>query len=103
LKGAGPGQLWFATSAFGQPGPDRFGNAGRNTILGPGLVNYDVSVVRNFSIRERMRLELRDAFYNVTNTPHFNNPINNFNAGNFGQITSASGERDVQLAARITF
>jgi hypothetical protein len=103
LKGAGPGQLWFDTSAFGQPGANRFGNAGRNTIPGPGLVNYDVSLVRNFAIRERARLEIRGEFYNVTNTPHFNNPVNNFNAGNFGQITSAYGERDVQLGARFTF
>jgi len=103
LKGAGPGQLWFDTSAFGQPGPNRFGTAGRNSILGPGLMNYDVSLVRNFLIRERMRLEIRGEFYNLTNTPHFNNPVGNLNAGNFGQITGAFGERDVQLAARITF
>jgi hypothetical protein len=103
LKGAGPGQLWFTTSSFGQPGPNRFGTAGRNTVLGPGIVNYDVSIFRNFAVRERMRLELRAEFYNVSNTPHFSNPVNNVNAGNFGQITASSGEREVQLALRLTF
>src|SRR5262249_29453368 len=81
LKGAGPGQLWFDTSAFGQPGPNRFGTAGRNIILGPGLVNYDVAIVRNVRVRELMRVEIRAEMYNLTNTPHFGNPVANFNAG----------------------
>ena len=95
--------MWFDTSAFGQPGANRFGTAGRNVLTGPGLVNYDGSIVRNVALRERLRLEIRGELYNLTNTPHFNNPVGNVNAVNFGQITSASGEREVQLAMRLTF
>jgi hypothetical protein len=53
-----------------------------------------------------MRLEFRGEFYNLTNTPRFGNPVNNVNAGNFGQITGTlfgEGERDVQLGLRLTF
>ena len=42
LGGVGPGQPWFSTSSFALPGPNRFGSAGRNTIRGPRLTNYDV-------------------------------------------------------------
>jgi hypothetical protein len=103
LRGVGPGQFWFDTAAFGQPGPNRFGTAGRNTVRGPGIVNYDFSVFRVFRIREQTNLEFRAEFYNLTNTPHFNNPVSNFNAGNFGEITSAFGEREIQFALRLTF
>jgi hypothetical protein len=103
LGGTGPGELWFSTSSFAQPGPNRFGTAGRNTIRGPGLINYDFSVFRNFRVRERMRIEFRSEFYNLTNTPHFNSPVASFNAGNFGQVTSSYGEREIQFALRLIF
>lgn len=45
------------------------------TIRGPRLSNYDLSVFRNFAIRERVRLEHRAEFCNTTNTPHFANPV----------------------------
>lgn len=96
----GPGQLWFDTSAFAALGANRFGNAGRNIVRGPGFVNYDFSV---FAIREQMKLEFRTEFYNLTNTPRFGNPVGNVNAGNFGQLLSAAGEREVQFALRFIF
>jgi len=103
IGGAGPQQRWFDTSAFVQPGANRFGTAGRNTIRGPGLINYDFSAFRNFRVREGVRIEFRSEFYNLTNTPHFNNPVNSFNAGNFGQVTSSYGEREIQFALRLIF
>jgi hypothetical protein len=106
LGGVGPRQKWFDVTAFGQPGASRFGNTGRNTVRGPGFTNYDFSVFRIFPIRERYRLEFRSEFYNLTNTPHFANPSNNINSGNFGEITSTLGgygNREVQLALRLTF
>jgi hypothetical protein len=106
LGGVGPGQLFFDTSAFAAPSANRFGTAGRNIVRGPGFGNYDFSVFRMFPIRERARLEFRSEFYNLTNTPRFGNPVNNVNAGNFGQITGTlfgEGERDIQFALRIVF
>jgi hypothetical protein len=106
LGGIGPGQLFFDTGAFAAPGPNRFGNAGRNIVRGPGFGNYDFSVFRTFPIQEKAKLEFRAEFYNLTNSPRFANPVNNVNAGNFGQITSTlfgEGERDIQFALRIVF
>jgi hypothetical protein len=106
LGGVGPGQPWFSTSSFAVPGPNRFGNAGRNTIRGPHLSNYDFSLFRTFAIKERVRLEFRGEFYNLTNTPHFSNPTGNTSSGSFGIITSTLGgygNRQVQTALRVTF
>ena len=106
LGGIGPGQPWFSTSSFAAPGPNRFGNAGRNTIRGPHLSNYDFSAFRNFNISERYKLEFRAEFYNLTNTPHFANPNGNASSGTFGIISSTMtgyGARQIQLAMRLRF
>jgi hypothetical protein len=106
LGGVGPGQKWFDVTSFAAPGPNRFGSAGRNSIRGPSLINYDFSVFRTFPIRERVKIEFRSEFYNLTNTPHFANPSNNINTGNFGEITSTLsgyGNRQIQFALRATF
>lgn len=106
LGGTGPRQKWFDVTAFAAPGPNRFGNVGRNTVRGPGFANYDMSIFRTFPIRERWKLEFRSEFYNLTNTPHFANPSSNVNSGNFGEITSTLGgygEREIQFALRLVF
>jgi hypothetical protein len=57
-------------SAKGTP-VQMFGNSGRATIRGPGSVNFDVSVLKENNISERIRLQLRSEFFNLTNTPTF--------------------------------
>jgi hypothetical protein len=102
----GPGQIYFDTAAFAAPAANTFGNGGRNIVRGPGFTNYDFSIFRSFAIRERMKIEFRSEFYNLTNTPRFANPSNNVNAGNFGQVTgtlNGEGERELQFALRFTF
>ncbi len=108
----GPGTQWFDVTAFANPTPNRYGTAGRNTLRGPGLVNYDFSVFKSFAITENKRIEFRTEFYNLTNTPHFNQPAGNFStASSFGSITSTigangvagGGEREVQFALRFLF
>ena len=103
LGGVGRGRLWLDTTAFVAPGPNRYGNGSRNNVRGPGFVNYDLSVFRTFPVAERTRLEFRFEAYNLTNTPRFGNPVNNVNAGNFGQILGAGGEREIQSELRLMF
>lgn len=108
----GPGTQWFDVTAFATPTPNRFGTAGRNTLRGPGLVNYDFSIFKSFAITENKRIEFRTELYNLTNTPHFNQPAGNFSTpASFGAITSTigvngvagGGEREVQFALRFLF
>jgi outer membrane receptor protein involved in Fe transport len=106
LGGIGPGQPWFTTSSFLPPAPNEFGNAGRNTIRGPGLKNYDFSLFRTFAVTERFKLEFRGEFYNLTNTPHFNNPDGKVTDSTFGIVSSSLsgyGNRQIQTALRILF
>ena len=79
------GQSWFDTSGFSAPASLTFGNVGRNILTGPDLVNLDFSLFRKFAFTEHMGLELRAETFNLTNTPHFNNP-----GGTFGSATLAS-------------
>jgi hypothetical protein len=65
-----------------------------------------MSVFRIFPITEKVRLQFRGESYNLTNTPHFANPNGSFTSGNFGEITSTLGgygNREIQLALRLTF
>jgi hypothetical protein len=50
-----------------------------------------------------VKIEFRFEAYNLTNTPRFGNPVNNVNAGDFGQILTALGEREIQFALRLLF
>jgi hypothetical protein len=103
LRGTGEGKLWIDPSSFQEPAANHFGTAGRNSLRGPGFKNYDLSLFRNFRLGERIRLELRGEAYNLTNSPRWGNPVSSINDANFGQILSAGGERELQVAVRLTF
>ena len=92
--------------SFTQPDRNSLGNLGRNSVRGPGFTNYDVSLHRSFVVHQQTRLELRGEAFNITNSPHFSNPIGNVNSASFGQSISTlpyAPERKLQLAARILF
>jgi hypothetical protein len=104
LGGIGPGQPFYDPSAFRPPTGVRFGTAGRNILRGPGAVNLDLGLFREFPFRERYNLELRAEAANSTNTPHFNNPSTNISAANFLVITSAnSDQRQLRLGLRMSW
>lgn len=104
LGGVGPGSAYFDTAVFAAPAANTFGNMKRNdSINGPGYVNLDGSIFKRFAFTERIKSEIRADIFNVTNTPHFNNPSGTFGGPTFGQITSAFGERLVRFGARVTF
>jgi hypothetical protein len=70
---AGVGEQWVNPAAFcvagstGCPGNPLQGNLGRNAIYGPGFADVDLSVFKNFTIRERLHLQLRAEMFNVFN------------------------------------
>ena len=94
---------WFNTAAFSLPAQNTFGSSGRNVALGPGLVNLDVSLQKETSLHERLRLQLRVDTYNALNHPNFDLPGRIFGAANFGVITSAEYPREFQFAAKLSF
>ncbi|HXE13073.1 MAG TPA: carboxypeptidase regulatory-like domain-containing protein [Bryobacteraceae bacterium] len=94
---------WFDTSCFGVPEPNTFGNVGRNTLTGPGTVNFDLGAHRIFSITERVNLQFRGEFFNAFNHAQFNNPDTTVADDTFGRITSARSPRIIQLALKLRF
>jgi hypothetical protein len=77
LHNVGPGQSWFDPLAFASVTAVRFGTAGFDTLRGPGSVNLDLAVFRQFKLSERVNLQFRAEAFNGTNTPHFSNPNGN--------------------------
>jgi hypothetical protein len=97
------------TAPAGSLGPTgdscAFGDAGRNLLYGPGFINADFSLFKEFRIRESMKLQTRLETFNLTNSPHFANPNSDMGSqSNFGEITRTVGNmRIVQLAAKFIF
>jgi carboxypeptidase family protein/TonB-dependent receptor-like protein len=109
---AGDDGTWFDISAFDLPTGARFGNVGRNTMRGPGVVNLDLSLFRDFKLTERFNLQFRAESFNISNTPHFANPDEDGvdrNSSNFGKIlstepTNALGRsREFRFGVRLSF
>jgi hypothetical protein len=95
---------YFNTDAFRANATGRFGNAGRNTIIGPGVANVDAGLFKEFPIgKESHKLQLRSEFFNLFNRPNFNNPTNNLISPSFGRILSAQPARQIQLALKYLF
>jgi len=98
---------YFNTAAFVAPtgGQCIPGDTPRNILTGPGYVNADLSLFKDFAITERARLQTRFEFFNATNTPHFSNPNADLaTSTTFGSITRTYGNmRIVQVAAKLIF
>ena len=94
---------FFDTSVFTQNAIGTFGNAGRNTILGPGLVNFDLGVSRRLSVTERVKVEIRSEFFNVFNHANFNDPSTTLTSATFGKLTSAADPRILQFSLKIHY
>jgi hypothetical protein len=100
------GTQYLNPAAFSAPPTGLFGNLGRGALHDRDLWNYDMSLFKDFRVRDRFNLELRGEAYNLTNTPHFAAPVTNINAPAFGQtvgpINGAFG-RQIDLALRVMF
>ncbi len=74
------------------------------TYAGRGMHNLDFSLFKGFQATERLNFQFRAAAFNLTNSPTWGGPGTNVAApATFGIITSASGNRTVQLALKMTF
>jgi hypothetical protein len=118
---------WFNPACF-TPGPiGTYGNAGRDTIIGPGLWSLDDSLTKDWRvsrISEQFTVQFRAEFFNIMNHPTFQNPpnANVFNASlssavltnplagttsngsTFAGLTATNSQpRQIQLALKIIF
>jgi hypothetical protein len=112
-----PGGKYLNKAAFIIPTTPRQGDLGRNSILGFGMTQFDLSGARQFNFTERWKLQFRSDMFNVLNHPNFGNPINNLSCGCFGVANSmlnqrlgglnslyqVGGPRSVQVSLKLLF
>ncbi len=99
-------QQWFNTTAFALQPAGTFGNARRNSLIGPGFTDLDASLVRSIPVRREFSVDLRLEAFNALNHPNLYNPRTTaIDVGNstFGQIQNAYGQRELQGAVRFVF
>jgi Carboxypeptidase regulatory-like domain/TonB dependent receptor len=101
-------------NAFGQQVQIAPGSLGRNTSVGPGIWNFDLSLIKNTQLTEFLRMEFRSEFFNIFNHPTFNTPVGTIGNPQFGASTAtfgtnttgttiATAERNIQFGARFIF
>ena len=100
---------WFNTACFSRNFLGRFGDSGRDVIIGPGTVELDASLLKNFTFKESRYVQFRGEFFNIMNHPNFDNPNTTETSSFFGRITSAGVQdprltsRQIQFALRLVF
>ena len=114
LVNSGNPVSYIKTQCFAVPNPITLrGNLGRNTLIGPGLVNFDFSLFKNNYIKrisDRFNVQFRAELFNILNHPNFAPPLDNRNifdstggrVANAGLITSTqTPSRQIQFAVKL--
>ncbi len=100
---------WFDVSAFVTPpvNAGRFGNSGIGVLEGPGAINFDFGLYKNFALSEGVRLQFNATSTNVLNRPNFRIPAENIsapaNVGRIGTMLDVGGPRVLILGGRLEF
>lgn len=102
LDKATPDQFWNPAAFALQP-QFSFGNAGRNVLPGPNWINFDLSILKNTQIHEKINLQFRTEFFNLFNHPNFFNPERFVDTALFGKVTAAADPRLIQFGLKLIF
>ncbi|MCX6638122.1 MAG: TonB-dependent receptor [Acidobacteria bacterium] len=104
---------WFNTEAFLPPEKmvqGRFGDSGRNILIGPGFSQWDVALLKNFRLREKLNLQFRAESFNLWNHAAFTgiNTTVRFDAAgkptqNYGAVTSSGPGRILSFGLKLIF
>ena len=105
--GGGTKTEWFNVSAFTQPTPDVFGNAfgnvSRNSIMGPGIVQNNMSLSKTMQLGDTRSMEIRATANNVFNTVQYAGVGTSLTSPTAGQVTSVASMRSFNFTARFRF
>jgi hypothetical protein len=102
---------WFDPRAFDPNGPiaGTFGSVGRGVLRGPGLADFDFSLLKNTSLSERVGLQFRAEFFNAFNHVNLGAPNQTVFSGTAisptaGLITTlATDSRRIQFGLKLTY
>ena len=93
---------WFNTAAFTSPvGP--YGDARRNSIIGPGSILFDMAFTKVVPLKESRMLEIRAQASNVFNTPNYTSIDTVLGSPTFGRVTAVGGMRQITMTVRFRF
>jgi hypothetical protein len=96
------GMQFLDTSCFEAPAAGFFGDSGMGLVTGPGTNNWDISITKDFRIREEARVRFQADFFNAFNHAQFVAPQAwNVADANFGQVTEASSARQIQFGLKV--
>lgn len=98
-----PPGLFLNPAAYTAPLPGQWGNAGRNTITGPGQFGIIASLSRSFRINERLNTDLRLDANNAINHVNYTSWNTTVTSAQFGLPVSANPMRTVRLNLRVRF
>ena len=104
---------WFNPTCYAVQPAATLGNVGRDSLIGPGLVDLDFSVIKQTRITEKLNTEFRAEFFNILNRANFGQPAGAvfagtgaapFISGTAGVITTtATTSRQIQFAVKLLF
>lgn len=102
-EGAKTVDQWFNTACFELQPQFTFGNAPRNSVVGPGYANLDFVLAKTWNTGGGSEFEFRWEIFNLLNRANFDQPNRIFGNPNFGRISSAKNPREMQFGARFSF
>ena len=94
---------WFNTAAFAAPAPGQYGNARRNSIIGPPTYVFDMAFTKVIPVKESRVLELRAQATNVFNIPNYTSIDTSVTSPTFGRVTAVGAMRQITMTARFRF
>ena len=95
------GNGYTATSL--RPAATTYGSLGRNTGRTESVMDWNLSVLKDFRIDEKRKLQLRAEMFNVLNQTNFQAIDSVMSSSTFGKYTSAFDPRRMQVALRFEF
>jgi hypothetical protein len=97
----GVGLQWFSPNSFSNAPNGSFGNCpAQGPVVGPGYVDADISLQKNFPISESMKFQFRADFLNAFNHPNFAVPNDSVGTSTFGVTSSTQDAREMQFALK---
>ena len=81
----------------------QLGNMSPSYLQGPGSFRFEVNLLKKIRLGEMKEMEIRGDAINMLNTPQFGDPVTDINSTDFGRITSAGGNRLLELQFRVSF
>jgi hypothetical protein len=95
--------VWLNRDAFAIPSIGQFGSLGRGAIRGKAISNLDLSINKNWRIKERYGIQFRAEMFNAFNHPNFTGYINGLSSSSFGTLNSVQSTREIQFGFKFTF